>query len=61
MTGKEIKQLLEAKKYHDVRVVYLHDQNVRTAYFRAKSVEEAVRSFGRVSCDPILQVVMFDE
>lgn len=49
---------LASKTYHDVAIDYLHEDEVRRAYFRARDVQGAISNFNECCNDKIIQVLL---
>lgn len=59
MTVDEIKEYLDRKRWHSIEVQYLHKSapEVRTAYFRGETVDDAVRRFNDMT-DPGEDIIL---
>lgn len=59
MTVEQIRDYLDRKKVHDVEVIYLHKETpeLRTAYFRGYTVDDAVNRFNEIT-DPEEDIIL---
>lgn len=48
------------KKWFSTGISYFHDDEIRTTYFRTKTVEDAIKLFRERTDDEILSVWLFD-
>ena len=56
-----ISNFINNRAYFNVGITYLHDKDIRTAYFRAKTVQEAINRYNEICTDPIIEVLLDNE
>lgn len=61
MNDQQIINYWNNHKWFTVGICYRHINELRTAYFRANSIQQAIIRFNEVSNEPILKVWLFDE
>lgn len=61
MTVQQAIDYKRKRNSFNVGICYFHDSELRTAYYRAKTVEEAIEHFRKDTNDEILNVWLFDE
>ena len=61
MTEEQVINYWNKHEWFTVGICYRHDDELRTSYFRAKSVQQAITRFNEVTNDPILNVWLFDD
>lgn len=58
--AQDILEYAKHKKWFNAGITYLHENEVRTSYFRAQVIEDAIKQFKKVSDDKIIQAFLFD-
>lgn len=61
MTEQQVINYWDNHKWFSVGICFRHEDELRTAYFRAESVQQAIKQFDKVTNDPILNVWLFDD
>ena len=61
MTEQQLINYKRNRVWFNVGICYFHDSQLRTAYYRAKTVDDAIKHFREQTDDEIFNVWLFDE
>ena len=60
MITEEILEYAKHKKWFNAGITHIHNNELRTAYFRVQTLEDAIKRFTEVSNEKIIQAFLFD-